>query len=114
MKQSDIDKLKKLKKSGSSHLIDIDTAELRPGFVKGTYILIVTGTKPWVTMVVHFSRHIYIRQPEYWEIDVVGTQSGIGLPQTAPFVHAEDVTGTVGTKGVAVIGNNRTIKVVLP
>jgi hypothetical protein len=106
--------LEKLKKATGSYLLDISSAELRPGFFKGTYFLVVQGTKPWITMVVGFSRRIYIRQPDYWEIEVVGLQSGIGLPQTAPFIHAEDVTGSVGTKGVDVVGNNQTIRVHLP
>jgi|SRR5581483_6147864 len=114
MTQVDIDKLKTLKPATGTYLLHIDSAELRPGFIKGTYFLIVKGTKPWVTMAVSFSRHIYIRQPEYWGIEVVGMQDGIGLPQTAPFVHAEDVTGSVGTKGVEVIGSNQTIRVDLP
>ena len=113
-KQDDTDTLKKLKPASGSHLLEIDSAELRPGFVKGTYFLIVKGTKPWVTMVVSFSPYIYIRQPEYWEIEVVGTQNGIGLPRTAPFEHAEDVTASLGTKGVDVIGSNQTIRVALP
>jgi hypothetical protein len=114
MKQDDIDTLKKLKPASGSHLLDISSAELRPGFFKGTYFLIVQGTKPWITMVVSFSPRIYIRQPDYWEIEVVGTQFGIGLPQTAPFIHAEDVSRSVGTKGVDVVGNNQTIRLPLP
>jgi hypothetical protein len=65
-------------------------------------------------MVVSFSPRIYIRQPDYWEIEVVGTQNGIGLPQTSPFIHAEDVSRSVGTKGVDVVGNNQTIRLPLP
>ena len=114
MQQADIDKLGKLRKATGSYLLEIDSAELRPGFIKGTYFLIVQGTKPWVTMVVSFAPHIYIRQPEYWEIEVVGTQWGIGLPQTGPFVHAEAITGSIGTQGVDVIGSNKTIRLPLP
>jgi len=35
---------------------------------------------------------IYIIQPEYWRIEVAGCQSGIGLPQTAPYHVAADIS----------------------
>ena len=55
-------------------------------------------------MIVELSPLIYIRQPEYWGIEVVGCQNGIGLPQTAPYTVALDITHLLGTKGIEVIG----------
>ena len=50
----------------SVRLIDFERAEVHPGFLLGTYILIVSGTKPYVTMEVRLSPLVYVRQPEYW------------------------------------------------
>jgi hypothetical protein len=88
----------------SCRLISFDTAEFVPGFVPKTFFLIVTGIKPWLTMTVELSPLIYIRQPEYWGIEVVGCQHGIGLPTTAPYHVALDISHLLGTKGIKVIG----------
>ena len=90
--------------STSCRLINFEKAEVVPGFVSNTFFLIVAGTKPWVTMKVELHPLIYIRQPEYWGIEVVGCQDGIGLPMTAPYHVAIDITHLLGTKGIEVIG----------
>jgi hypothetical protein len=90
--------------SSSCRLINFEKADVVPGFVSKTFFLIVSGTKPWVTMKVELHPLIYIRQPEYWGIEVVGCQDGIGLPATAPYHVAIDITHLLGTKGIEVIG----------
>ena len=85
-------------------LINFEKADVVPGFVPKTFFLIVAGTKPWVTMKVELHPLIYIKRPEYWGIEVVGCQQGIGLPQTAPYHVALDITHLLGTKGIEVIG----------
>ena len=85
-----------------------------PGFIPKTFILIVSGTKPWVTMKVELHPLIYIRQPEYWGIEVVGCQSGIGLPTTAPYQVALDISHTLGTKGIEVIGASTKKQISVP
>lgn len=112
--QKEIDALAKSPKPTTIVLVDIDDAKLFPGIVAGTYFLTVTGTVPWRTMTVKFAPLIYVRQPEYWGIEVIGIQTGVGLPATAPFTHTEEVTSTVGTKGVEAIGANKPIKLQLP
>jgi hypothetical protein len=49
----------------SVRLIDFERAEVHPGFLPGTYILVVSGIKPYMTMTVSLSPLVYIRQPEY-------------------------------------------------
>ena len=90
--------------SSTCRLIDFDKADVVPGFVSKTFFLIVAGTKPWLTMKVELYPLVYIRQPEYWGIEVVACQEGIGLPQTAPYHVALDITHLLGTKGIEVIG----------
>ena len=104
MQESQLKAFESLPHSSSCRLIDFDNVVIVPGFFPKTFFLIVTGTKPWVTMKVELHPLIYIRQPEYWGIEVVGCQSGIGLPQTAPYHVALDISHLLGTKGVEVIG----------
>lgn len=54
---------------------------------------------------------MYIRQPEYWGIEVVGCVSGLGLPAVAPYVVRLDLDGTIGTHGIEVIGASRSEKI---
>jgi hypothetical protein len=90
--------------SSSCRIINFETAQVVPGFVPKTFFLIVTGVKPWVTMSVELRPLIYIRQPEYWGIEVVACQHGIGLPMQVPYHVALDITHVLGTKGIEVIG----------
>ncbi|MEU8400844.1 hypothetical protein AB0C28_37125 [Nonomuraea sp. NPDC048892] len=94
--------------AASVRLVDFEEARVVPGIVPRTFILIVSGTKPYLNMKVSLSPLIYIKQPEYWGIEVVGSLSGIGLPATAPYTVSLPLDGILGTKGIEVIGaNNR-------
>jgi hypothetical protein len=93
--------------SQSVRLIDFDRAEVHPGFLPETYILIVSGTKPYVTMEVRLSPLVYVRQPEYWGIEVLGSLPGMGLPVLAPYTVCLPLSGIIGTIGIEVIGANK-------
>src|SRR5262245_62839864 len=88
----------------SVRLIDFDRAEVHPGFLPGTYILVVSGTKPYITMQVSLSPLVYVRQPEYWGIEVLGSLPGMGLPVLAPYTVSLPLGGIIGTVGIEVIG----------
>jgi hypothetical protein len=98
----------------SVRVISFKTAKVIPAFIPGTYVLIVTGTKPYLNMTVELSPLIYIRRPDYWGIEVVGSLPGIGLPATAPYHVALPLDGIIGTKGIEVIGSNRRQKFDVP
>ncbi|MEG3164207.1 hypothetical protein U1701_06340 [Sphingomonas sp. PB2P19] len=104
MEQHDLDVMEKLPAPRSSRVIDFESIEISPGIIPGTYFLIVSGEKPWVTMTVQLTPLIYVRQPEYWEIEVVATQAGIGLPMVAPYHAVLDISYLRGTKGIEVVG----------
>ena len=114
MQESELKAFESLPHSSSCRLIDFDNALVVPGFLPKTFFLIVTGTKPWVTMKVELHPLIYIKQPEYWGIEVVGCQSGIGLPQTAPYHVALDISHLLGTKGIEVIGASSKKQIKVP
>jgi len=93
--------------ASSCRLIPFEETEVREGFVNGTFFLIVSGTKPYLNMKVSLIPRIYIRQPEYWGIEVVGClPNGIGLPALGPYTVTIALDGIRGTKGIEVIGSN--------
>jgi hypothetical protein len=100
--------------SASVRLISFTRARVVPGIVPGTFILIVSGTKPYLNMTVELSPLIYIRRPDYWGIEVVGSLHGIGLPATAPYTVFIPLDGITGTKGIEVIGANKRQKIKVP
>ncbi|MGW0806539.1 hypothetical protein [Nonomuraea sp. NPDC002799] len=103
----------KLPPPQSVRLIDFEDVTIRPGIVPKTFILVVSGTKPYLNMSVSLSPLVYIKQPEYWGIEVIGSLPGIGLPATAPYTVSIPLDGILGTKGIEVIGatNRKTFDV---
>lgn len=77
-------------------------------------VLVVSGLKPSSNMDVVLSPVTYIRQPEYWEIDVQGCMRGLGLPVLTPYTATLRLAGTVGTKGVEVVGATRSLRIDVP
>jgi len=98
----------------SVRLINFTRAEIHPGFVPNTWILVVSGTMPYVNMTVRLSPLIYIRRPEFWEIEVIGSLPGIGLPMTAPYSVSLPLDGIIGTKGIEVVGASKRKRIPVP
>ena len=112
--QDALDALQNRTASRSCRLLDFDSAEVRPGFVPGTWILIVRGNAPCANMRVDLVPVVYIRRPEYWEIELVGCLPGpTCLPQQKPFIEAQPLNGTLGTVGIEVVGATRRQKIVV-
>ncbi|HEX6731155.1 MAG TPA: hypothetical protein VF074_14120 [Pyrinomonadaceae bacterium] len=107
-------KLLKAPTSASVKLINFTKARIVPGIVSGTWILIVSGTKPCLNMTVRLSPLIYVRRPEYWGIEVVGSVPGFCLPAIAPYTVSLPLAGIVGTIGIEVIGANKKLKIKVP
>ena len=57
---------------------------------------------------------VYIQQPEYWQIEVVGSLPGLGLPALAPYAVHLPLAGIVGTRGIEVVGATRTERFDVP
>lgn len=104
MEAHHLEALAALPAAATCRRIDFDKAEVVPGIVPNTWFLVVTGMKPWATMTVTLSPLVYIRQPEYWGIEVIGCQAGIGLPAETPYSAALDISHVIGTIGVEVKG----------
>jgi hypothetical protein len=114
MNEQTIEQFMKSPSSESVRLIDFEHAEVHSGIVPNSYFLVVSGTKPYLNMTVELSPLIYVRQPEYWGIEVIGSLTGIGLPATAPYHVSIPLDGIIGTKGIEVIGANSKQKIDVP
>jgi hypothetical protein len=110
-----LEALKALPAPQSCRLIDFDAAEVRPGIVNGTWILIVKGTVPCSTMSVELVPLVYIRRPEFWEVEVVGCLRGpVCLATTKTFTEVLPLDGTIGTEGIDVVGATRRKRIDVP
>ena len=107
--------LRALPSPASYRLIDFTRAEVRPGIVNGTFVLIVAGEAPAASMRVELVPAVYIQRPDFWEIEVVGCLSGpVCLPGTKPYVEALPLDGITGTQGIEIVGASRRQRIRLP
>ena len=107
--------LRKAAAPQSYRLIDFETAEVRPGFVPNTFFLIVTGTVPCANMRVELVPVVFIRRPEYWEIEVVACLPGpICLPQVRKYTETIPLDSILGTAGIEVVGATRRERIRVP
>ncbi len=104
MTLADIPALEGIPDSVSGHRLDFDHSEIVPGLIDGTHFLLVTGTKPWITLDVSLQPKVHISRPDYLGIEVVGLQKGQILPNPAPYALAIEITNITGNKGIEVIG----------
>jgi hypothetical protein len=70
-------------------------------------VLEVTGTKPFVNLRVDLVPVVYVRQPDFWEIEVVGSLPGIGLPPAVPYTVSMPLGAAMGRCGIEVVGANQ-------
>ena len=98
--------------SQSCRVIDFDSAKVITLPTSPTrHVLVVSGQKPYLNMTVSLTPLVYIRQPEYWGIEVIGYLPELGLPAVAPYVATLELDGTIGTRGIEVIGANRSERI---
>jgi len=104
-----------LRPAQSCRVIDFDTAQIITLKTSPPrHVLIVSGVKPYLNMEVSLTPLVYIQQPDYWGIEVVGCLPEIGLPATAPYTVRLDLAGTIGKQGIEVIGAKRSEKINIP
>jgi hypothetical protein len=105
-----------LPRAGSYRLLNFEWAEVVTlESFPPQFLLRVGGTKPYANMSVDLSPLVYIRQPEYWGIEVVGRfRGGILLPAEVPYDVSLPLSGITATRGVEVIGANYSEKLEVP
>lgn len=95
----------------SCRLIDFDSAKVLYDSILGYPAVIVHGTKPYEAMTEALWSMIYIQQPEYWGYEVVGClpDDEVTARVEGPYVLVLPLpTAALGTKGVEIIGANKT------
>jgi hypothetical protein len=102
----------------SGRLIDFHTAHvITPMIEPPRPTLLVSGDKPFPGMRVELVPLVYVRQPEYWGIEVVGTPAGapasVLRPRPTPYAVEMLLNGFIGTRGIEVIGANHTERIPL-
>ncbi len=88
----------------SCRVIEFENVDVVPGIVNDTWFVNVSGTKRYRNMTVRLVPLVYVKQPEYWEIEVVGCLPGIALPALAPYSESIALDGIRGKKGIEIIG----------
>jgi hypothetical protein len=103
-------------KAGSYRLLDFEWAEVAAlESFPPQFLLRVGGTKPYANLSVDLSPLVHIRQPEYWDIEVVGRlRGGILLPAEVPYEVSLPLSGITGTAGVEVIGATHSENIEVP
>ena len=100
-------------------IIDFDQAELvpvklfAPEGVPPGFELHVTGTKSHPYHEVNLLRLRHEQQPEFWGIVVVESAVSSSQPRST-FEEVVSLVGTVGTRGVEVIGPTRSERIEVP
>ncbi|HMG47439.1 MAG TPA: hypothetical protein VK614_08270 [Allosphingosinicella sp.] len=102
---------KALPSPASCKLVDFDGCKVIKLFAHPPYVLLVWGTRHSSNVEVSLRPLIYVTKPDYWGIEVVGCQSGIGLPVEIPYVEVMMLMTTIGKKGVEIIGANQKVKI---
>lgn len=101
--------------AANCQVIDFDSARVSTSpTMPAQHMLVVRGEKPYSNMEVKLNPLTYIQQPDYWGIEVVGCLSDMGLPALADYAVKLDLDGTMGTRGIEIIGANRAEKIDLP
>ncbi|MGH2585772.1 MAG: hypothetical protein ACRDJE_12735 [Dehalococcoidia bacterium] len=106
--EAQLESLSKLPPPASSRLIAYETAQvINLKTNPPRYELHVSGIKPFAKMTVKLMPLIYVRQPEYWGIEVVGSLRGRTIPAKIPYTVSLPLAGTLGSRGIQVLGANR-------
>lgn len=101
--------------ASSGRLVDFDYAQvITLRSLPPQHILRVSGVKPYLNMTVRLVPLVYVSQPGYWEIEVVGSLPGVGLPALVPYEVSLPVTATMGTRGIEVVGATRRERIDVP
>lgn len=98
--------------ASSSRLVDFDGAvviTLRS--FPPQLVLRVDGSVPYAGVQVELVPLVYVRRPDYWGIEVVGTRRGPCVPGITPYLVTLPLAGTTGTLGIDVIGATRTARI---
>jgi hypothetical protein len=108
------DRLGQLQSNGPCQPLDFDKIEIRKGDGKDTWMLVVTGTTGGSPKGVQLIPAVYVRQPDYWRIELVQCGKDAEGPETAHFTARLPLLGLLGTSGIEIVGAPRIERIDMP
>lgn len=92
-------------------LVDFDTAQFVWDPVTGHRVLEVQGVAGYAGMQIELAPLAYVRQPEFWAIQVTGCAPGTGLSVMTPYTATLDIDEYApGRQGADILGRNQDIR----
>lgn len=91
-------------------LLDFQDARIDEISADFSPYLIVSGLMPYANIRVELLPRMYVKRPEFWTIEVVGTLSRIALPSVTPYEVILPLDFSFGTRGIRVIGSGSSMK----
>jgi hypothetical protein len=85
-------------------LISYEDARIEsPGDQYFSY-LVVSGLSAYANIRVELMPLVYITQPDYWEVELVGSVVNFALPAVTPFEVRLPLERSYGSEGIRVVG----------
>ena len=78
------------------------------------HVLQVVGTAPSSNFKVALVPLVYVRQPDYWEVEIIGTATGIGTPVVVDYEVTLPTSAAQGRLGIEVVGTSHRKRLDLP
>jgi hypothetical protein len=101
--------------TGSCEPIDFDSVDIEWYRDRRTYVLTVSGIKPYTNMEVSLSHYSYPGRPAYWATTVIGcVKNFLVMPIPSPYYVTMPLDQFVGTKGVEIVGASRKLRHTVP
>lgn len=102
----DLGEFARLPASSTFRLIDFDCVAIERASLHTPPVLVVSGLKSWVNLAVELRPRAYEKRPEYWQVEIVGTLPGYGVPGLVEY-HATLPLTLCGTRGIEVVGASK-------
>ncbi|MEO8136002.1 MAG: hypothetical protein ABI831_18755 [Betaproteobacteria bacterium] len=84
--------------------IDFDDVRIEAGPGDHGALLVVSGIKHWLNLIVNLMPRCYHARPAFWVIEVVGALPGYGVPALVDFSVVLPLHGLRGVQGIEIVG----------
>lgn len=88
--------------------VDFDWVSIEDATPDYDAMLIVSGTKHWLNLMVELLPRSYQTRPDYWGIEVVGMLPGFAVARFVEYNVAVSLAGIRGVLGIEIFGATKT------
>lgn len=99
-----IDVFDRLPLAQTCRLVDFDWVSIEAATPEHGAILVVSGIKHWLNLMVELLPRSYQARPDFWGIEVVGRLSGFGVARLVEYNVAISLESSRGLLGIEVFG----------